>query len=354
MHEHADIRSLDALKHAKAALLEFKKEVESALGLTDAEVMRMGQWLSHDRPSHWRRELRAREEETLEWRKEISRKQLVAAPNPASTVEERKKMQKSQAMAERAAEKLRKSQKWANSWEKEVQTYKSSVSLLNEFLHRDIPDAVARLDKMMTSLEEYWAIAAPAAPGLPGEAGAADAATADDLATMARPDSDLPAAESTADDARAAADRAAALRDAAPDQPTRDGVQLRSTPELVTARASLNADDIPALERLATFGPLPNPNDKVIIAARAITGTALFLERRAAPIAGDSGWYIGPEERPLAHGGLRAVTIAELLESVPALAPLLRLAPGSLVRLVDGVVRVVLDGTNANLWATHD
>lgn len=353
MHEHADIRSLDALKHAKAALLEFKKEVESSLGVTDADVMRMGQWLSHDRPSHWRRELRAREEEVLGWRKEISRKQLVAAPNPASTVEERKKMQKAQALAERAADKLRKSQKWANSWEKEVQTYKSSIALLNEFLQRDIPDAVARLEKMMTSLEEYWAINAPAAPGLAGTA-TPEGEAGEELSSMARPDADIPAAESVADDARFAADRAAALRDAAPDQATRDGVQIRLTPELVTSRASLNADDLPALERLATFGPMPSMSDKVIIAARAITSTALFLERRAQPVDGDSGWYIGPEERALAHGGLRAVTVQELLEGIPALAPLLRLGPGSLVRLVDGVVRVVLDGTNANLWSTGE
>jgi hypothetical protein len=338
MNERAEVRSIDALKHAKAALLEFAKEAAASLAAADVDVQRMSQWLSHDRPSHWKREVRKREEIVLEWRKEISRKQMIAAPEPASTVEERKKMQKAQLRVDVAKQKLLKTQKWANTWEKEVQLYKTSTSMLGEFLARDIPNAVARIERMMINLEEYFAIQAPEAPTVPPTPG-------EDAPELPLPEMDL-----RLDTALSSAEIYARLRTHVPDQETRDDVALRTVPELSGSRLTLLDSELLPLSRLALYGPLPQPGEKVVVSARAIAHHAVFFARSLESPAGDSGWYVGPEERPDAHGGLRAVTVEDLLSAIPALAPLLRLAPGALAVLVEGSIRAVLDAENKNNW----
>lgn len=343
MNERAEVRSIDALKHAKAALLEFAKEAAASLAAADSDVQRTSQWLTHDRPGHWRREVRKREEVVLEWRKEISRKQMIAAPEPASTVEERKKMQRAQARVDVAKDKLVKTQKWGNAWEKEVQLFKTSTSLLSEFLARDIPDAVARIDRMMISLEEYFALVAPAAPEVPPAPGDAQDA-------QATPADALPELDLRLDTALSSAEIYTRLRDHIPDQPTRDAVAIRSVPELAGARLTLLESELLPLSRLSLYGAIPSPHDKIVFSARASSIHAVFLARSADAPPGDSGWYLGPEERPDAHGGLRAVTIGEFIDTVPALAPLLRLAPGSLVVVVEGSIRALLDPENRNNW----
>ncbi|MBL9001363.1 MAG: hypothetical protein JNK25_09535 [Phycisphaerae bacterium] len=161
MSESARIHSFRALTDAKAALIKFADEASAALASMDADVQRVSGWLASDRPAFWKAEVRRREDAVNKARGEIERKRLVRAPEPASVVEERKAWERAKerlAQAQHRAEAVR---RWAPRWEREAMMYKGSCQALSEAIHRDIPLALARLDKMLAALEAYSRLAPP-------------------------------------------------------------------------------------------------------------------------------------------------------------------------------------------------
>jgi hypothetical protein len=165
MSDAARIHSFRALTDAKAALLKFADEATAALSSMDADVQRVSGWLASDRPSHWKAEVRRREDEVNKARGEIERKRLVRAPEPASVVDERKAWERAKQRlveAQRRAEAVR---EWAPRWEREAMMYKGSCQALSEAINRDIPLACARLDKMLSALETYARLAPPTSEG---------------------------------------------------------------------------------------------------------------------------------------------------------------------------------------------
>ena len=65
----------------------------------------------------------------------------------------------------------------------------------------------------------------------------------------------------------------------------------------------------------------------------------------------DSGWYLGPLDRPEATGGLRATTVGSLAAELPWMAPVFGLEPGTLVVMKAGAVAAVLDGADRDVWS---
>src|SRR5262245_44922725 len=54
----ANVRSLDAIEAVRAALVSFRDELEHAVSTIDLEMRRVLDWLEHDRPGFWRRQVR--------------------------------------------------------------------------------------------------------------------------------------------------------------------------------------------------------------------------------------------------------------------------------------------------------
>lgn len=161
MHGPAKVISTQALLDAKAALLEFAAQAHAAYISVDADVARMGDRLHRELPAKWKAECRKRHDEVEQWKQEISRKRLIAAPEPASVVFEQKKMRHAEARLEIARRKEANTRKWAAMWDKQAQQYRGACRRLNDALASDIPKAVARLEAMLTSLEEYAKMMAP-------------------------------------------------------------------------------------------------------------------------------------------------------------------------------------------------
>lgn len=161
MHGPAKVISTQALLDAKAALLEFAAQAHAAYISVDADVARMGDRLHRELPAKWKAECRKRHDEVEQWKQEISRKRLIAAPEPASVVFEQKKMRYAEARLEVARRKEANTRKWAMMWDKQAQQYRGSCRALNDALASDIPKAVARLETMLQLLEDYAKLVAP-------------------------------------------------------------------------------------------------------------------------------------------------------------------------------------------------
>lgn len=161
MSDRANVKSVEALAEVKAALLEFAVTARASISTVDGEIRHITDYLRMDRPSHWKHEIRARENVVTQCKLEIQRKRLIAAPEPASTVFEERQLKKAQARVESGRARLAAVQRWQPIWEKEASNAKSMMRGLEEALAVDIPRAVARLERMMTSLEAYAAIRPP-------------------------------------------------------------------------------------------------------------------------------------------------------------------------------------------------
>jgi hypothetical protein len=165
MSEAARVNSTEALKQAKAAMADFSDSIVSALASVDADINRVSSWLNQDRPAYWKRQVRLQEEGVIKIKTDIMRKRIIAAPEPASVVEEEKQLDRAKIKLEHAQKRFAAVKRWGPVWDREALLYKTSTHGLTEYLHRDVPTAVARLERMMTSLEEYTRIAPPSEDG---------------------------------------------------------------------------------------------------------------------------------------------------------------------------------------------
>jgi len=146
-------------------------------------------WLHQERPSYWKHEIRRRGEDVNKAKTEISRKIIAAAPEPASLVLERRALHRCQSRLEEAQKRLEKVKSWGPRWEREAMMYKGSTHGLSEQLHREIPLALARLEKMFQALEAYAKIAPPGASDVATDVATevADAAPPGNVATDREP-----------------------------------------------------------------------------------------------------------------------------------------------------------------------
>lgn len=335
MAERAKVSDVGILRDMKIALVKFAEEVRTTLSGVDSEVQRVGQWLTHERPAHWKHEIRRREDKVQHAKAAIATKQLARAPDPVSVAQERKDLQKAQHHLDEGQHRAAAVKRWAPVWDREAQLYKSSCSGLGETLERDVPQGVARLERMVKALEDYLRVTG--------------VETAEQLASGL----DAPAAAADLD----VAHRYAVLRAHVPTVEQRAGLSVAPVKDLRWAAGEISENDGVALSRLSISGSAPSPEDTIIIAWRTLEVTS-FLAARIQTPAGpadavqDSGWYLGPFDRAEATGGLRATTVGSLLEQWPWLAPVLALSPGALVVVKAGVVDAVLDENDRDAWAS--
>ena len=161
----ARVHSMQALRDMKAAVADFAESVSRTLTSVDADINRITQWLSQDRPAYWKLQLRKREEAVAKIQGDIMRKRIIAAPEPASIVEEQKALEKAKRRMESAQRKLEAVRRWAPVWEREALLYKTACRGITEAIHRDMPAAAVRLETLMRSLEAYLQVAVPRTDG---------------------------------------------------------------------------------------------------------------------------------------------------------------------------------------------
>lgn len=160
MGDRAGVRSTKALEEVRAALLEFIDAARGSLAAAESELQRTGQWLNHDRPAHWKSELRRREDAVLAAKLEIERKRLIKAPDPASVVLEQRELRRAIDRRDSAAARKRNTELWVGRFDRQALLTKTSTHKLGEALNSTLPRGIAALERMITSLESYVQIRA--------------------------------------------------------------------------------------------------------------------------------------------------------------------------------------------------
>jgi len=198
MSTQADVKSLDTLAFVKAALASYAHETGGALDEVELEGRKAVDYITVDRAAYWKAEVRRCSDLVNQAIKDLEhcRAFKKVGDNQPSCAEEKKALEKARAKlanAERKAEAVRR-------WTPVVlqQFRETCVRLVHfrEVIDVDCPKAIARVERMLRSLEAYGQMSSPQ-PGGPVDAagqGAAAVTRQADEATGASDEAPAPVA----------------------------------------------------------------------------------------------------------------------------------------------------------------
>ncbi len=167
MSQEARVNSVLVLKQLRASLGTFAETAATALEEASTEIQHAHQWLQEDRYRHWKREVQARTERFVRAKGALKQKEIfdrTLGGTPSSCVDERKALKIAEARLREAEVKLSRVKAWSLRIEKELSDYRGATQRLLSALEVEIPNARAKLNNMIDSLEAYLALAPPEMP----------------------------------------------------------------------------------------------------------------------------------------------------------------------------------------------
>jgi hypothetical protein len=189
----ARVDSIDTLKVFRVALIKFGEEANSALASAEAEMQRVMGWLERDQVSFWQFQIRKRQEGLARAQEALRMKKLFpdASGRFPTPVDEEKAVRKWKAAVEEAETKLANCKKYSRVLQREIMNYKGGVQRFSTWVQAEVPNAVARLDRMVGKLEAYVALSMPTTSSPVREASvSAFGPTETPAGSMARPAED--------------------------------------------------------------------------------------------------------------------------------------------------------------------
>jgi len=167
MSQEARISSVLVLKQLRASLGTFAETAVTALEEASTEIQHTRQWLQDDRYRHWKAQVQTRTERFAQAKIALKQKEVfdrTLGGTPSSCVDERKALKRAEERLREAEYKLSRVRAWNQRIEKELSDYRGATQRLISAVELEIPNARARLDNMIDSLEAYLALAPPEMP----------------------------------------------------------------------------------------------------------------------------------------------------------------------------------------------
>ena len=161
MAKAANVRSLEALREFRVALIKFIDKSKRAISTSDSEVTRTQIWLQSDQPSHWIREIRRGEELLNQAKSELFRATLSQPDNPRGPTDQVRLVRKRKDEIEHAKQQLEKTKRWSRTFERSTNDYRGSMSPLSSALDGTANKAVILIERSIESLESYLRSTAP-------------------------------------------------------------------------------------------------------------------------------------------------------------------------------------------------
>ncbi|NCA11698.1 hypothetical protein EBR56_07800 [bacterium] len=177
MSTQADVKSLDTLAFVKAALAAYAHETGGAVDEIELEGRKAVDYITVDRAAFWKAEVRRCGDLVNDAIKALEhcRAFKKVGDNQPSCVEEKKALEKARARlanAERKAEAVR---RWTPVVLQQFRDTCVRLVHFREVIDVDCPVAIARVEKMLRSLEAYGQVSSPrpesSAAGTAPEAG---------------------------------------------------------------------------------------------------------------------------------------------------------------------------------------
>lgn len=164
----ANVRSTEAIKQFKLALLTYAEDARVALGAMEMEIRQVRNWLERDQYTYWTSQVKRAKEKIAEARTELNRRRLSQSNSDAvSDSDQKEALRIAKHRLEEAEDKVERIKKWGPVLEHALSEYHSQSQPLSDKLSGGLVGSLALLERMIVALEEYAALQAPAAPTLP-------------------------------------------------------------------------------------------------------------------------------------------------------------------------------------------
>lgn len=161
MDSQARVHSLTSIESVRTALVSFVDQVGEALTELEAEMRRMQEWLEHDRPRHWKTQVRVSIDQVHEAQQALHRCLMFPVANDRpSCSEERAALKKAQARQAYCEQKVERVRHWQQVVRHELFEYEGRISQMVQLVEVDVPLAIGVLTRILRQLEEYQAVRA--------------------------------------------------------------------------------------------------------------------------------------------------------------------------------------------------
>jgi len=327
----AKVGSIDALRQLRAAMVKFAETANAALGDAESEIQRVITWVEHDQTTYWSGQLRKRQDALVKAKEALRMKQIFKDSTGArqQTVEEEKAVMLATRRVQEAEQKMANVKRWSRQLEKEFHLYRGGVQRLGTSILADVPNALAKLDRMAMALDGYINLGAPSEVTSTVEQGSGT--------SMAKPQAGPPEV----------GDVYRALRARSPKPEARDQISA-GDPSRLKWPQPLPQLQIERLNAIQLQRETIDPRMIVVYGVSESDGKKVYLHRQRPAFPGDSGWYIGPTD-----GAPTAPETAQA-EEFQALWPDLQhilACPTDTLIVFDGTgIAAILDSTDKDLW----
>jgi len=199
MSQGANVRSVDAIKCFKVALINYAEEARNALSSAEMEIRQVRNWLERDQLTYWQSQVKRNQEKLAMARTELNRRRLSQANSDAiSDSEQKEAVREGQRRLREAEEKIELIKRWIPVLEHAVSEYHSQSQPLGDRLSGRFVATVNVLDRMINTLDAYLAMSPPTAPSVapprastsdgPGQASTAGSSSSETQSEVKRPD----------------------------------------------------------------------------------------------------------------------------------------------------------------------
>ncbi|MAT15442.1 MAG: hypothetical protein CMJ46_09245 [Planctomyces sp.] len=159
MATNAKVHSFEAIKHLHAALIIYAEEATGVLATLHQEIIRVSQWLQHDQPSYWKKQVQKGFEEVAAAKAALARARMKGFDgNPPSCIEEKKALQKAKRALDHAQKQIEVVRHWGIKMQQESDEYRGRLGRLDTVVNHEIPHMLVLLENMVTALEQYVAV----------------------------------------------------------------------------------------------------------------------------------------------------------------------------------------------------
>jgi len=153
----ANVRSIEAVRDFRIALLIFQQNVTDALMSMQEQVYSALDWMENDRPRHWhQQELKAFDEiSAARIALESARMRKSMDDHRPSLIEEKQALKDAKDRLTFCQEKMRIVKTMCVKVRHETDEFRGRMSQLERLLETDLPGMIALLERMLTALESY-------------------------------------------------------------------------------------------------------------------------------------------------------------------------------------------------------
>ena len=153
----ANVKSIEAIRNFRVALIKFADKVTDAVESMKDQVFHAVDWVEHDQPRHWHQQELTAYDRVSEARiqLEVSKMRKETADFRPSLIEEEQALQAAKRRLEYCRQKVQLVKAAAIKVRHEADEFQGRLSQVDRLLETDLPNMIAMLERMISSLEAY-------------------------------------------------------------------------------------------------------------------------------------------------------------------------------------------------------